>query len=259
MHRSAKELKNYVLRAKDGEIGRCKDFLFDDRYWFVRYLVADTRKWLPGRKVLVPPNALNPPLAENKVMPVAYAKEEIRNSPPLEADEPVSRKYEKKWFDYYRLPYYWVGPGGVGTVPNPVPLRDSPVPLAEEVTPKPAEEPNPEKVHAWSADEVIGYRVGAVDDDIGHVEDLLVDDGDWKIAYFVIDTRNWLPGRKVILPPSLVAQISWPAETVQFDRSRKEIENAPPYDPEKGVTGEYDTVLAQYYGIPPREARRREK
>ena len=43
----------YILTAEDGDIGRCKDFLFDDRYWTIRYMVADTGKWLPGRKALL--------------------------------------------------------------------------------------------------------------------------------------------------------------------------------------------------------------
>jgi hypothetical protein len=32
MLRSVNELKGYVISAEDGEIGRCKDFLFDDRH-----------------------------------------------------------------------------------------------------------------------------------------------------------------------------------------------------------------------------------
>jgi len=58
MLRSVSELQGYVLAAKDGEIGLCKDFLFDDRHWVTRYKVADTGKWLPGRKVLVTPPSI---------------------------------------------------------------------------------------------------------------------------------------------------------------------------------------------------------
>ena len=61
MLRSVKSMEGYVLRATDGDIGRCKDFLFDDEFWTVRYMVADTRKWLPGRKVLISPISLESP------------------------------------------------------------------------------------------------------------------------------------------------------------------------------------------------------
>ena len=48
MLRSALQLKGYRLEAVDGELGNVSDFLFDDERWVVRYLVADTRRWLPG-------------------------------------------------------------------------------------------------------------------------------------------------------------------------------------------------------------------
>ena len=74
MLRSVKEILNYVLQAEDGEIGRSKDFLFDDRFWAIRYMVADTRKWLPGRKVLVSPIALGHPDWIQKTFPVRLTK-----------------------------------------------------------------------------------------------------------------------------------------------------------------------------------------
>jgi hypothetical protein len=52
----AKRLEGYALRATDGEIGKVKDLYFDDRQWKIRYAVANTGNWLPGRKVLVAPN-----------------------------------------------------------------------------------------------------------------------------------------------------------------------------------------------------------
>ena len=58
MLRSIDSLKGYTLAASDGEIGKCADFLFDDRDWTVRYMVSDTGGWLSGRKVLISPLAL---------------------------------------------------------------------------------------------------------------------------------------------------------------------------------------------------------
>ncbi len=49
MLRSHHELKNYTISASDGKIGHCRDFLFDDEYWTVRYM-ADTGTWLPRKK-----------------------------------------------------------------------------------------------------------------------------------------------------------------------------------------------------------------
>jgi hypothetical protein len=55
---TVKTLKGYRLDAIDGDIGQVKEFYFDDRYWTIRYLVANTGYWLPGRQVLISPYAL---------------------------------------------------------------------------------------------------------------------------------------------------------------------------------------------------------
>ncbi len=54
----AKTLTGYKLDSLDGKIGKVKEFYFDDRYWTIRYLVADTGNWLTGRQVLISPYAL---------------------------------------------------------------------------------------------------------------------------------------------------------------------------------------------------------
>ncbi len=49
MLNKAKTLQGYKLNSRDGEIGKVKEFYFDDRHWAIRYLVADTGNWLTGR------------------------------------------------------------------------------------------------------------------------------------------------------------------------------------------------------------------
>ena len=51
----AKTLKGYKLDSLDGEIGKVKEFYFDDQHWAIRYLIIDTRNWWPGKKVLISP------------------------------------------------------------------------------------------------------------------------------------------------------------------------------------------------------------
>jgi len=58
MLHKAKTLNGYKLRSLDGEIGKVKEFYFDDHHWTIRYLVADTGNWLTGRQVLISPYAL---------------------------------------------------------------------------------------------------------------------------------------------------------------------------------------------------------
>ena len=88
MLRNLSELRRYVIEARDGEIGRCHDFLFDDRYWAIRYMVADTRKWLPGLKVLISPISLELPDWQGKRFPVKLTREQVKGNPPWKRISP---------------------------------------------------------------------------------------------------------------------------------------------------------------------------
>ena len=57
MLRRMRDLKGLAIGARDGDIGAANDFIFDDKAWTIRYLIADTSRWLPGRKVLISPSS----------------------------------------------------------------------------------------------------------------------------------------------------------------------------------------------------------
>ncbi len=244
MLRSVNELRSYVLYAEDGEIGECKDFLFDDQKWAIRYMVADTRKWLPGRKVLISPIALGEPDWLTHRFPVKMTKEQIKESPPLDEDAPVSRQYEKVWFDFYGWPYYWTGESlwGFDSYPTEVYTK------AREELEK--EKPVPEETHLRSEKEVRGYHIKSRDGEIGHLEDLIVDDESWALRYMVVDTRNWLPGRKVLVSTGWIKAVSWLDREVEVDVTQEEVKNSPKYDPSTPINREYEVVLYDYYGRP---------
>jgi len=83
-----------------------------------------------------------------------------------------------------------------------------------------------------SSAEVIGYALETPDGEIGHVEDILIDDINWAIADMVIDTRKWLPGgKRVLVAPSAVEHIDWPRRKVRVRLSRDEVENSPEAPP----------------------------
>ncbi|MGB5986134.1 MAG: PRC-barrel domain-containing protein [Desulfobacterales bacterium] len=243
MLRSISELLNYQLLAKDGEIGRCKDFLFDDRQWGIRYMVADTSRWLPGRKVLISPLSLGAPQWTQSLLPVQLTKEQIKESPALDEDAPVSRQYEMRWFDFYAYPYYWPHTTLWGINPPP------PVPLTQEA-------PEEEQIEVAnesqlrSVREVKGYAIDASDGEIGHVEDFILEDTLWSLRYMVVDTRNWLPGRKVLIAPQWIDHIDWADSAVHVKLDRARIESSPEYDPKEPVNLEYEARLYNYYGRP---------
>lgn len=247
MLRSVESLINYVLDAEDGEIGRCKDLLFDDRQWVTRYMIADTGKWLPGRKVLISPISLGEPDWLTQRFPVKMTKAQVENSPPLDADAPVSRKYERLYFDHHGWPYYWAGGDLWGALPYPPP---TPIPLTDKGESLKEEKEKLEETHLRSFKEVKGYYIEAIDGEIGHAEDFIVDDTSWMFRYMVVDTRNWLPGRKVLISPAWIEAITWVENHVKVDLTVDAVKNSPEYDPSQPVNREHEVLLYDYYGRP---------
>lgn len=245
MLRSTKEITGYTLKAMDGEIGRCKDFLFDDRRWAVRYMVADTGKWIPERKILISPISLGDPDWGTSQFPVRLTKEEVKKAPPLEEDEPVSRQHEMTLSQYYGYPYYWVGNSLWGPEATPERLKKR----IEEARAdsQEAQEGDP---HLRSVKAVTGYDISATDGEIGHVEEFIVEDDTWALRYMVVDTRDWLPGRKVLISPDWVDDLDWNAEKARVSMTREQVENSPKYDPGTPINRDYEAKLYDFYGRP---------
>ncbi len=105
--------------------------------------------------------------------------------------------------------------------------------------------------HLRSTKEVEGYYIRATDGEIGHVEDFVVDDEEWAIRYVVVDTRNWLPGRKVLVSPRWISHLSWPQKEVYVDLTRDETKSAPEWDPDAPLDRQYEMRLHEHYGRPP--------
>jgi hypothetical protein len=242
MLRSANELKGYILQANDGEIGRCKDFLFDDEHWTIRYMVADTRKWLPGRKVLISPISFGAVDWENRRFPVQLSCQQIKEAPALEEDAPVSRQFELRYHRYYAWPVYWGGSAVWGSTADPAGLFAGP-PLAPEDELEATDDP-----HLRSVAEISRYSLKATDGELGHVVDVIVHDKSWTIRFLVVDTGNWLPGRKVLIAPQWAKTISWLDSKVTVELSRDQVKDSPQYDPATPIGEEYESQLYDFYG-----------
>lgn len=221
MLNSLKALKSTVLDATDGEIGRCSDFLFDDRRWVLRYMVADTGKWIPERKVVISPHFLSDVDAPASRVAVRLTRDQIERSPPLAAHEPVSARREAEVAEYYESMPTW--PAAVSLALSGMtmsfPIRvDDPAPLDGDP-------------RLRSLDEVLGYQIHATDGEVGRIADLMVDDDDWSICYLVVDTGKWLPGKSVLVSPNWVERFDWANRTARLDLSRSLIEASPEYPP----------------------------
>ncbi len=235
----AETLMGYRLGSLDGEIGKAKAFYFDDLHWTVRYLVAETGTWLPGRQVLISPHALVDVNKDARLINVNLTRTQIENSPSLDSDKPVSRQFEEAYFGYYQWPMYWSGSYVWGAYPYIV--RDDEKPKLDA----PAEKSwDP---HLRSTQDVSGYHIQAADGEIGHVADFIIDDETWTIRYLVVDTQNWWPGKKVLVSPQWIERVSWHDSKVFVNLSREAIKLAPEYTDWSLLTREFEDNLHRHY------------
>jgi hypothetical protein len=240
MLRSLKELIGYKIQAADGDIGKVEDFYFDDHQWIIRYLVDNTGTFL-GRSVLISPISLGEPQWATKTFPVRMSIEQIKESPDAGAAKPVSRQKEIELVSYYEWPAYW---GGA--------FQHMPVGIVQQAKAKEKTEAQKGKrdPNLRSFEEVASYHLRATDGDIGHVDDFIVDDTDWRIRYCVVDTRNWLPAKRVLLALDWITDVNWEEKRACVDLTKEDIKNAPRYDPATPINRKYEEHLYDFYGRP---------
>ena len=236
MLRNASAIKRYAIAATDGRLGTVSDFLFDDASWLVRWLVVDTGKWLSGRKVLLPPSVLGHIDPNGNEFAVSLTMQQVKDSPDIDTERPVSRQIETNIYDFYGWSPYWggtgflmggyggsgYGGGAIAPLPSPGSMR-----RAEDIA---AAQQSDDDPHLRSVEAVTGYHIHASDGEIGYVEDFLLQDSDWTIHNLVVDTTNWWPGKKVLIAPWSIQEIDWTDNLVNLKIDREKVKNSPAYD-----------------------------
>ena len=230
MLRSIKQIYGDKLGASDGEIGQVKDFYFDDQNWAIRYLVADTGSWLPGRQVLLSPYSLGRLDQVGKVLRVNLTRKQIEDSPSIDLHKPVSRQYEEEYYRYFGWPYYWQGDGLWGL--NGVPIMELPLtPPPSELASATGAQPERADAHLRSTQAVNGYQLRLGDEMIGHVCDFMVDAESWAIYQLVVKTGHRFSGPDVLVEMKNVSRISYEESTVFADLTGEAIEQTPAPNP----------------------------
>ena len=93
-----------------------------------------------------------------------------------------------------------------------------------------------------------GHHIQALDGELGHVEDFIIDEGTWEIRYLVIDTHNWWPGKqKVLISPQWIGSTSWDERKVFVNLSCEAIKQSPEYTEESLLTRDYEIGLYGHY------------
>ncbi|MDD5728846.1 MAG: PRC-barrel domain-containing protein [Victivallales bacterium] len=239
MRQNVGGMLGFAIMALDGELGKVKDFYFDDECWVLRYLVVQTGSWLLGRKVLIAFASVKSIDCESRTFSVDLSCDQVRHSPDINTEKPVCRQHEQQLHDHYMLPAYWMSvPEGVWGA-NMYPFLGSPTPLAQDLktdeTETPESEPDKEEQHLRSSRYVTDYLVHAVDGEIGHVKDFIIDLNKKNITHLLIGTRNLLPGKKVLLATKNIERIEWSDSEVYVNVTRDFIINSPGFDLERDL------------------------
>ncbi len=259
MLRSMKDLEGYAIRATDGTIGHVTDLYFDDDTWVVRYLVVETGAWLSSRKVLISPMAIGQPNWTEGVLPVAITKEQVKNSPDIDTDMPVSRQQEMQHLGYYGYPFYWGGAGlwGTGEYPGAMLTGVGYDASGAEYLVGQADHERAEAEQAQRQDDdphlrsckaLMRYHIEATDGGMGQVKDLLIDEETWAIRYLIVDTGNWWFGNQVLIAPQWIQDMSWLEATITVKLTRQAVKDAPPYDSSVPLNREQEMSLYKHHG-----------
>jgi uncharacterized protein YrrD len=233
----SKDLKGYKLGAIDGEIGKIEEFYFDDKYWTIRYLVADTGSWMTGRAVLISPYALNWINKDGHMISTNLTKKQIELSPSLSNDQPVSKQFEETYYGYYNWPTYWTGnyTWGASHYISEADLKS-----------RPSREKKWDS-HLRSIHAVTGYHIQAQDGEMGRVIDFIIDDENWTIRYLVVETGHWFNQKKVLVSPTWMESVSWEESMIFTSLTQEQIRNSPDYSEQALLDRAGEEDLYQHY------------
>jgi hypothetical protein len=249
MLHTLKEMECCAIGTTDGVIGQIKDCYFDDDGWVIRYLVVQVGNWFSRRRVLISPTTLGDPNWSEKILPASISRDQIKRSPDVDTERPVSRQKEMGYLGYYGDPYYWGGGclwGGaafLGALPSPSPVlieataesRGQQAERMREQLKAQAEHRQREDPHLRSGRVISTYYVHAIDGDIGHVAGIIVDEQTWAIRYLVVNTSNWWLGHEVLVGPNWVTGFDSDTGKVSVGRTRMDVKGSPPYESTKLV------------------------
>ena len=189
------------VHATDGYIGRVEEFYFDDAQWTIRYLAVNTNSWLQRRHpVLISPAAVASDWGRAGFN-LTLTREQVRNSPEIDLTRVPSREEEIGVLGHFGHPLYWKANGQNGSTPNLCATKD-----------------------------LIGDHIQARDGEIGHIDDVLIDEASWRVDYLVVDTSNWIGGKWVAIVPQVLRSIDWEAGTVEVSITRDAVKQSPPMD-----------------------------
>lgn len=99
--RSCHTVHGYRIEAVDGVVGHVDDFLLDNKTWQVKYLIIDTGKWLPGKKVIIASDWIKDINWAQSTVLLPMSRQAIKDSPTAEDVRKPDPDFEKRLQAHY--------------------------------------------------------------------------------------------------------------------------------------------------------------
>jgi hypothetical protein len=136
---------------------------------------------------------------------IGLTKEQVRSSPGVETDLPLARQEAVAAAQVLVWEAYWTS------------ILDT-------------SSANGGDPHLRSTKMLTGLHLHCTDGQLGHVADFLIDDDAWSVRDLVVDTRNWWPGKHVLIEPRWIESIDWDAREIRLSLPREQVEDRPAYE-----------------------------
>ncbi len=99
----------------------------------------------------------------------------------------------------------------------------------------------------WNASAIKGYQIAASDGDVGHVDDILIDEASWTVRWLIVHTGSWLDQRSVCLPAWSLTPPDPEAHHMTVDLTRRQIEGSPEVGEDDRLSPADQAIVAGYY------------
>lgn len=220
-------LTNLNIHATDGEIGKLKDLYFNDN-WELQFIIVDTRKWLPGKKALLPFYVQEEINLEEEYIKVDRDKETIRQSPKAPEDNELISSYQGAVLDYFGWNSYKEN-AVLDSDHGPVTTGDGKL-QNTNVPPEPdLAAPDISTDNLRSMEEFMSFKVHAKDGKIGIVDNIILTE-DGKIQYLVVNSNeSYVENSLYLYRTDQVTSVDWFEEDLYLDDSVQGLEQVTPF------------------------------
>jgi hypothetical protein len=246
MFRSLNDLIGYSVRTENGDAGKVNNFYFDDLNWFVRYMIIDTGGLFDANRLFISPVVIEHIDRENQTILLKLTTERIAASPNMSDRQGLTRGDEVAIHEFFNWPAYWEEAG--------VPAVEaglsgwSVTEMMTDVEGKHREATGGQERTLRNFTEMAGYRIISRDEgEVARLDDILVNDEDWRIMYMIGKVSGLLPGKNVLLSPAWISQTRYEQEEIAMDLTAETLRNSPEYNSDMPLDKDYEERLYQHY------------